>query len=66
MLAGGVPNAILDTGTPHGLGDVIADFTHTTGIDRLSKAYEEVTGTDCGCDARQRKLNALFPLTPAA
>ena len=47
-----------------GLGDVIADFTHLTGIDQLAKGYEELTGQSCGCEARQRKLNMLFPLAP--
>jgi hypothetical protein len=49
-----------------GLGDVIAVFTHRTGLDQLSKRYEEITGQSCGCQERQRKLNTAFPFTPTA
>jgi hypothetical protein len=43
-----------------GLGDTVADVTHITGIDRLAKLYEEVTGKPCGCAERQEKLNQVF------
>ena len=42
-----------------GLGDTVADFTHVTGIDKLAKTYEQVTGKPCGCAERQEKLNNL-------
>jgi hypothetical protein len=42
-----------------GLGDAVASLTHLTGMDRLAKTYEGVTGKPCGCDARQEKLNQL-------
>ncbi len=42
-----------------GLGDTVADLTHLAGVDRLAKAYEQVTGKPCGCDERQGKLNNL-------
>jgi hypothetical protein len=42
-----------------GLGDTVADLTHLTGVDRLAKAYEQMTGKPCGCDQRQEKLNNL-------
>jgi len=45
----------------NGLGDVVAEFTHTTGLDKLAKTYEQVTGKSCGCDERQEMLNQLFP-----
>ncbi len=45
-----------------GLGDVVADVTNITGVDRLAKLYEEITGKPCGCDERREKLNQLFPL----
>ena len=45
-----------------GLGDVVADVTNITGVDRLAKAYEELTGKPCGCEARREKLNQLVPL----
>lgn len=48
-----------------GLGDVVADVTNITGVDRLAKAYEEFTGKSCGCDERREKLNQLVPF-PAA
>jgi hypothetical protein len=51
---------------PQGLGDAIAGFTTSTGIDQLSKVYEDMTGKSCGCDERQRKLNMLFPISPIA
>jgi hypothetical protein len=44
-----------------GLGDAIADFTHLTGLDRLTKSYEKITGASCGCDERREALNKLFP-----
>lgn len=44
-----------------GLGDRIADFTSFTGLDNVAKWYTETTGNDCGCDARQEKLNNMFP-----
>jgi hypothetical protein len=45
-----------------GLGDAVADFTQLTGLNRLAETYEQITGNDCGCDARQEKLNQLFSL----
>ena len=42
-----------------GLGDVVANLTHITGLDRLAKTYEGVTGKPCGCDERQAALNRL-------
>lgn len=44
-----------------GLGDAVAQFTQTTGLDKLAVAYEDMTGKDCGCTARQAKLNQLAP-----
>ena len=40
-----------------GLGDRIAKLTKATGIDKLVHSVVE----DCGCEERQKKLNALFP-----
>lgn len=45
----------------NGLGDVVADVTNITGVDRLAKLYEELTGKPCGCDERREKLNQLVP-----
>jgi hypothetical protein len=40
-----------------GLGDTVARFTRSTGIQKLVKSMKE----DCGCEARQEKLNKLVP-----
>lgn len=45
-----------------GLGDVVADFTKATGLDKLAEKYEEVTGKECGCRKRRETLNRLVPL----
>lgn len=45
-----------------GLGDAIADLAHLTGLDRVAKYYEKITGKSCGCDERQQALNRLLPL----
>lgn len=44
-----------------GLGDDIEKITRATGIKKVVDTFAELTGIDCGCDARQAKLNALFP-----
>jgi len=44
-----------------GLGDDIEKITKATGIKKLVDTFAEVTGIDCGCDARKEKLNKLFP-----
>lgn len=41
-----------------GLGDTVAAITKATGIEMLVKG---IFGPDCGCDARQEKLNRLVP-----
>lgn len=41
-----------------GLGDTVAAITKATGIKALVKS---LLGEDCGCDARQQKLNELVP-----
>lgn len=42
-----------------GLGDIVADFTHATGMDKIATAYTDMTGKDCGCSARQETLNQI-------
>ena len=66
LLAGQTPGPNQSAVVPQGLGDAVASFTKVTGIDQLSNAYEDFTGKSCGCDARRRKLNMLFPIPPAA
>lgn len=46
----------------HGVGDIVWIFTHGTGLHLLADGYTAVTGKDCGCDDRQRWLNARFPI----
>lgn len=41
-----------------GLGDTVAAITRATGIEALVKG---IFGENCGCDARQEKLNKLVP-----
>jgi hypothetical protein len=43
-----------------GLGDTIEQITEATGIKAAVKLFTEVTGIDCGCDARKEKLNNLI------
>lgn len=49
-----------------GMGDAVADLAQLTGMNRLAAAYEQITGKDCGCEARQEKLNQLFSLLPTS
>lgn len=43
-----------------GFGDVVAEATRMTGIDKVVKS---IVGKDCGCAARQEKLNEMFPFS---
>ena len=43
-----------------GLGDDIEKITKATGIKKVVDKISEVTGKDCGCDERKRKLNKLI------
>ena len=47
-----------------GLGDMVADVTHQTGLDKLAVMYEQTTGKSCGCDKRQALLNTWVPELP--
>jgi hypothetical protein len=45
-----------------GLGDDIKKITSATRIDQLAERIAKIIGSeDCGCDARQEKLNKMFP-----
>ena len=46
-----------EAGKSEGLGDIIANVTEVTGI----KAVVEALTDDCGCKARAKVLNKLFP-----
>ena len=44
-----------------GLGDDIKKITAATKLDQLAEKIAKLTSSDCGCDARQEKLNKMFP-----
>ena len=45
-----------------GLGDTIAKITSATKLDKLAESIADAVGADdCGCKARQEKLNTMFP-----
>ena len=45
-----------------GLGDTIAKITSATKLDKLAESIAEAVGAeDCGCKARQKTLNTMFP-----
>jgi len=45
-----------------GLGDTIAKITSATKLDKLAESIAAAAGKeDCGCKARQQKLNQMFP-----
>ncbi len=46
-----------------GLGDAVWVITHDTGIYKLADVYTDVTGKDCGCDARHQWLNEKVPFS---
>lgn len=46
---------------PRGLGDTVETVAKATGMDKVAKAYEKVTGKDCGCNERKEFLNKKFP-----
>jgi hypothetical protein len=47
-------------GKKRGLGDTIEAITEATGIKAAVDWFSEVTGIDCGCEARKQKLNEMF------
>jgi hypothetical protein len=44
-----------------GIGDTVARCLHLVGADTIAKAYELITGRECGCSDRQAALNAIYP-----
>jgi len=44
-----------------GLGDDIKKITSAIKLDQLAEKIAKLTSSDCGCDARQEKLNKMFP-----
>ena len=46
---------------PEGLGDVVANITKATGLDKVAEAAAEAFGfDDCGCEERQERWNKKF------
>ena len=49
-------------GPSRGLGDSIARFTRSTGINNLAQIGARAMGKkDCGCNKRKEALNKAFP-----
>ena len=44
-----------------GLGDTVSSLTEIMGIKKIVNTISEKTGKPCGCEARRKKLNELFP-----
>ena len=45
-----------------GMGDLVAVVTEKTGIKKVVETVTSAVGIeDCGCDARQEKLNVIIP-----
>jgi len=44
-----------------GLGDDIAKFTKATGIKSVVDRVSQGLNIPCGCEGRQKAMNALFP-----
>ena len=44
-----------------GLGDTVEKITKATKIKQATDWIFDKLGKDCGCDARKKKLNSMFP-----
>ena len=54
-----------DSPASRGLGDTIAKITSATKLDIVADKIAKAAGADdCGCKARQQKLNQMFPYNP--
>lgn len=46
---------------PEGLGDVVANITKATGLDKVAESVADALGfDDCGCEERQKRWNEKF------
>jgi len=52
-------------GPARGLGDVVERAARVTGVQRVVKTVEQLTGKKCGCDARRAALNSEIPFKSA-
>ena len=44
-----------------GFGDTVEAITKATGIKKVVDKISEVTGRECGCEARKEALNKKYP-----
>ena len=51
----------IDNMESRGLGDDIAKFTKATGIKSIVDRVSQGLNIPCGCEGRQKAMNALFP-----
>jgi hypothetical protein len=57
-----VQDVLGDNAKSSGLGDTISKITEATGLDVVADKVAKVVGADdCGCKARAKTLNKLFP-----
>lgn len=57
-----VEDVLGDNAKSSGLGDTISKITEATGLDVVAEKVAEAVGADdCGCKARAKTLNKLFP-----
>ena len=52
-------------GPARGLGDVVERAARVTGVRRIVKTVEQLTGKKCGCEARRAALNSEIPFKSA-
>jgi hypothetical protein len=52
-------------GPARGLGDVVERAARVSGVRRIVKTVEQLTGKKCGCDARRAALNSEIPFKSA-
>lgn len=53
-------------GPARGAGDVVHTIARVTGVSRVVKTVERVTGKPCGCAERRAALNAAAPFSDEA
>jgi hypothetical protein len=53
--------ARLRTDSDLGLGDTVERHLELLGAGGMKVAYKRITGKDCGCGDRKKKLNEMFP-----
>jgi predicted O-methyltransferase YrrM len=58
------PVELLASHRDMGIGDTLHRCLERLGAGTLAEWYTKLTGSDCGCGDRQRKLNAMYPYEP--